>query len=651
MSWNKLITQSNRGCRFTDTRDQLKDMVYARSQEWFALGKKARSSIHSQEQVLQRASMVREAFLRSIGGLNFPPAPLNPRLMGSLDVQDLRVEKIILESRPGIFVSTNLYKPRRFISDPEPKPGILMLCGHHILGKQAEEYQRVAQILASRGFVVLVVDTLGQGERLSYLNPYNGELEVGGNTLEHDHGGFQLSALGFSIARYMLHDAMRALDYLVSRPDVDPYRIGITGNSGGGTQTAMMMMVEDRIAAAAPATFLMNRWVYQHTGQAQDREQHWPGLTRQGIDHEDVLIAFAPRPVLLLTARDDFFPLEATIETYENSKKIYELMGAADKLEIFTDPVEHCYSQAMAIQAASFFAKVFYGDQKALESSIQEPTPVPASTLTCTPRGQVLLDLPQARSLHEEIMDAAAQIGANRKGGAEDFLKTGVYQNRKIGPLWLKRGFVESVSSMVRAEQWVWYSQIDMRGVGLRFLPLQTKAYTGVELCLWPNGTKGIKSRREWILSRLAQGKILWVVDLSGVGSLAQRPLVWWAGEEELYGPLYKLNDDLLWLDDSLAFLRTFEVLRALEAVKELEKDPVLPIRIYTESFFSLYAELALAVSEANLVIESKDPFESFIGWVQNRLYDTRLGPAITINRILEYTDMPEIRAKRGKPQ
>ena len=134
----------------------------------------------------------------------------------------------------------------------------------------------------------------------------------------------------------MLHDAMRTR-LLISRPEVDPAKIGVTGNSGGGTQTSLVMLADPRVAAAAPATFIMNRETYQRTGQPQDAEQLWPGFTGAGFDHEDILLAMAPKPVCVLAVTSDFFPIEGTRRTVTRSRRIWELSDRGEALELVED--------------------------------------------------------------------------------------------------------------------------------------------------------------------------------------------------------------------------------------------------------------------------------------------------------------------------
>lgn len=181
------------------------------------------------------------------------------------------------------------------------------MSGHHEQAKHHPEYQTVCQHLVKSGLIVLAIDPIGQGERLSYYEQALDGPTIRSCTGEHDYAGSQCWPLGDGLARYFVHDGMRGIDYLCTRPEVDSDKIGVTGNSGGGTQTSLMMVCDPRIAAAAPATFIMNRRTYLFAGGAQDAEQIWPGMSALGFDHEDILLAVAPKPVRVLSVQYDFF--------------------------------------------------------------------------------------------------------------------------------------------------------------------------------------------------------------------------------------------------------------------------------------------------------------------------------------------------------
>ena len=183
---------------------------------------------------------MRSFLLRSLGDLP-DRTPLNPKVVGTLTRKGYRVEKVIFESRPNHHVTANLYLPE----GKPPFPGVLLPCGHSDNGKAYEDYQRACILLARNGMAVLCYDPIGQGERFQLLD-LEGKPVVRGTT-EHTMAGIGALLVGRQLAGYRIWDGFRALDYLASRPEVDPDRLGCTGNSGGGTLTAYLMALDDRI--------------------------------------------------------------------------------------------------------------------------------------------------------------------------------------------------------------------------------------------------------------------------------------------------------------------------------------------------------------------------------------------------------------------
>jgi hypothetical protein len=222
---------------------------------------------------------------RSLGGLPPRNTPLEAQIVGSVEGNDFRIGKVIFQSRPHCYVTANLYC--RKVSKSQEARSFLLVATRAYKGES--QYQIVCQYLAQAGLLVLAYDPIGQGERCSYYEPTLKKVTVADYCPEHDYAGAQCQPLGDNIARYFAHDSMRAVDYLCSRPEVNPDLIGMTGNSGGGLQTCLMMMVDARLAAAAPGTFVMNRETHMHAGGTLDAEQVWAGFTAAGYDHEDML--------------------------------------------------------------------------------------------------------------------------------------------------------------------------------------------------------------------------------------------------------------------------------------------------------------------------------------------------------------------------
>jgi hypothetical protein len=281
------------------------------------------------EDIAHRQAYVRDVIIKAIGGLP-ERTPLNSKIVGTLDRDGYKIEKVIFESQPNFFVTANLYLPK---TGTPPYPGILFPLGHEAGAKAHSAWQHLLITFAKNGFVVLTYDPIGQGERIQNFDADLKESKVGASTTEHTEIGIQCLLTGQNLARYTIWDGMRALDYLLSRKEVDANRIGCTGNSGGGTHTAYLSALDDRIKVAAPSCYITSwQWLLKTIGP-QDAEQCLPPFLREGLDQADFVEAFAPKPYLILSAIRDFFPIEGARETFREAKQYYHLMNAEDKAQ------------------------------------------------------------------------------------------------------------------------------------------------------------------------------------------------------------------------------------------------------------------------------------------------------------------------------
>ena len=282
----------------------------------------------------RRKQWVRERLLRILGGLPDYNGPLHARITGRIQAGAYTIEKVIFESLPGLFVTANVYRPNQ----PGRFPAVLLQSGHTQEGKP--ESQRLAANLALKGFVVLAFDPIGQGER---EQTYDGQLQgpvAGWSVNEHIHQGAQSILIGESVARYFIWDAKRALDYLLSRPDVDNTRVGATGCSGGGALTTLIGALDSRIKTVAPACFI-NSYRMLFAGPDPDSEMSLPGLLSNGLDMADYVELSAPAPWLILATNDDYFTPAGARLVYEEARRWYGVYGAADKLRFFVGPGPH----------------------------------------------------------------------------------------------------------------------------------------------------------------------------------------------------------------------------------------------------------------------------------------------------------------------
>ncbi|NDD99963.1 hypothetical protein EB008_06735, partial [bacterium] len=297
------------------------------------------SKLKSKEDAQQYVLSVRKKIQTCFG--SFPAkTPLNARVTGKVERDAYTIEKVLFESRPNFLVSANLYLPK---GKKYPLPGVVGSCGHSLNGKAADAYQAFCQGLATMGYVVLIFDPIGQGERVQYGHVEQSKrprIGVG----EHLHGGNQQLLVGEFFGTWRAWDGIRALDYLLTRPEVDPNKVGVTGNSGGGTMTTWLCGVEQRWSMAAPACFVTTFRRNFENELPADSEQCPPRALALNLDHADFLAALAPKPIVILAKEKDFFDVRGSEEAYEKLKKLYSLLGAPENIKLCTGPTEHGYS-------------------------------------------------------------------------------------------------------------------------------------------------------------------------------------------------------------------------------------------------------------------------------------------------------------------
>ncbi|MCQ6560074.1 alpha/beta hydrolase [Paenibacillus mendelii] len=643
-------------CTLYDTRDQFKRHIFDRADLAFAEGDRARDQIHTTEQLMARKAEMRRLFLESVGGLPASGASLNARTTNVVEGDGFRVEHVVFESRPGHIVTANLYMP---VTREASCPAVLFLCGHDREAKHSERYHAVCSRLALTGLIVLAIDPLGQGERLSYL-PQDGRVEDAiWGTQEHQHAGAQCLPLGQGLARYFVHDAIRAVDYLTERPEVDSARIGLTGNSGGGTQASMLMICDDRIAAAAPGTFIMNRQIYMHAGGVQDAEQIWRGLTAHGFDHEDILLAFAPKPLAVLAVTYDFFPIEATRRTVSRVRRFWEMHGRSDQLLLIEDESLHRYTDKLAESASAFFSEHLL-HRKLLR---EDPNPrlIPAKQLHCTKSGQVLADWKDARTVWHENADTAKELERIRserhsetaKMNGIGWLKERVFAYRDPCNLNPRRVHLGLTEDGLAVEYVLWWSQAGMMNSGMIFRSEAAADERGLPLtvAVWERGTEALNQHREWLIGCCAAGKAVLVLNCSGVGPHSPYP-IYGSPPLAFYGVMHKLSDELLWLDDSLTAMRVFDIIRCLDLVDHIQVQQAGAVDMYTDGRTNLYVQLAAALDARVGRIEQTHSIDSVAEWVSAYDYDEEDAMSYILPGMLHYFDLPELeRWRHEEPQ
>jgi cephalosporin-C deacetylase-like acetyl esterase len=290
------------------------------------------AAITTRAQAEARQREVRKKLLTLIGDLP-PKTPLNAKSLGTTQADGFRIEKILFESQPNFPVTALLYlpdpKPAAKPNAPQQKlPAIVVSPGHGFTGK-ATDYT-FASTFARNGFAVLSYDPIGQGERLQYPDPADpSKTLLKASTGEHGEAGLQPTLIGDAPARIIVWDSIRAVDYLLSRPEVDPNRIGAFGCSGGGTMTSLLGAIDTRVHAIAVACYLTSFDTLLPALGPQDAEQSIPNFIANGLDFPDWVEVAAPRPYAIISTAQDMFPYAGVLATATEARRFYSLFDPA----------------------------------------------------------------------------------------------------------------------------------------------------------------------------------------------------------------------------------------------------------------------------------------------------------------------------------
>jgi len=315
-------------------RDPLLRWMNQSAQRQLQARQRVIDQIHTVEEAERRKQKVRETLLELLGGLPDYSGPLHPQMTGKIQAEGYTIEKVLFQSLPDFYVTADLYRP----NNPGHYPAILFQSGHTQEGKP--EPQRAAANLALKGFVVLAPDPIGQGEREQSYDPQLSGALGGWSVPEHVQAGAQSLLVGESVGRFFIWDAKRGLDYLASRPDVDPSRLGAAGCSGGGALTTFIAALDPRVKAVVPACY-PNSYQLLFAGPDPDTEMTFPEFLAHGLDVADFVEVTSPTPWLIQATEQDYFTPAGTRLVYEEARHWYGIYGAENKIAFFVGPGPH----------------------------------------------------------------------------------------------------------------------------------------------------------------------------------------------------------------------------------------------------------------------------------------------------------------------
>jgi cephalosporin-C deacetylase-like acetyl esterase len=579
-----------------------------------------------------RGAWVRATVEQRIGG--FPArTPLEAVVTNRFARDGYQVESVIFFSRPRWPVTATPYVPSGLSG---PAPAVLSPCGHSENGRCYAEYQRAHVALVRQGYVVLTYDPVSQGERVQYLDA-DGVSRRPGCCVQHCTAGNQMDLVGAGFANVRIWDGIRALDYLLSRPEVDAARVGVTGNSGGGTLSTLLLCVDERFAAGAPGCYVTTLNHRIATRLTADSEQQFTGMLADGIEHADLLLPAAPKPILVCAASRDFFPLAGTRRTVDDLRGIYATLGAPDAIELCVADGEHGFSRPLREGMVRWFNHWLRGD----DSPYAEPEfdIETDRTLWATRSGQVNRDGLGAIELHALVRRDFPIPPVRAPRPLAELLAIDPAAARRPWPVPSEAppdGELPEVAEGVSVERVAIVSEPDVRLPGLLFTPAQAAS----EAVLFIPGPEGAEQAGEDVAPLLAAGQLVLALDTRGMGRGRGpvAPGVW--GD---YYAFYGQETDLVYtswmLQRPVLGMRVFDALCGVEWLVSRGCE----VSIEGRAEGGLIALLTAALDER---VRAVTTLAMPLSW--QMLYDSAFYdwlPDVFLPGVLRHTDLPDIGA------
>ena len=590
------------------------------------------SSIRTKKEAFAYRDEVREAIDKAYRP--WPSkTPLNARVVGTIERRHYRIEKILFESRPGCLVTAHLYVPHKLDG---PAPGIIGSCGHAADGKNAPLYQAFCQRLARNGFIVLIYDPFNQGERDQYYALHSRE-SVRSSTHAHNMMGKQLELVGEWFGAWRAWDGIRALDYLLTRPEVDPAHIGLTGNSGGGTMTSWIWPVEARFTMAAPSCFVTTFAANLENELPADSEQYPPGVIGAGLDMADFFIARAPAPVILLGQAYCFFDRRGLKQAYSEIRRFYDIIGApGNATDIFIGSEGHGFFRDNQEAMVQFFATHAGIQQVALLEETEDLSDV----LNVTPKGEVVPE--GATPIYDLIAQKADVLASKRKKLGKDELTRCVQSTLNLSDdrdlphhRWLR----STTEDGVRLARYAIETEGNIRSIMRKRLSNPSYSHTldverEVHLYL-PHVSAEEDLIEDPFAKRLKEQHPLYALDVRGLGeSLAD-------DERDFFHPYgndYMCNGYGLMLGQSFLGRRVHDVLSTLDLLTD---EGAEQIHLYGRGQGAIHALFAGFLHSAVTTVTLKNYPQSFHAWTQTPLVSW---PTANIPRgVLTLFDLPDL--------
>jgi dienelactone hydrolase len=643
---NELDIITNKWLQFTDAPNSLYHYIAGQAYDMLAVRTEEINKISSLPEWQQRQKKLRETLLDIVGP--FPEkTPLNARIMRKIEKDSFRVEHIVYESQPGFFVTSSLFIPGD-LKKNRKAPAVIYCSGHSNDGYRSDVYQHVMLNLVKKGFIVFAFDPVGQGERLEYYDPGTKKSIVGGPTTEHSYPGTQAFIAGSSEARYMIWDGIRAVDYLLTRNEVDPARIGITGRSGGGTQSAYIAAMDERIYAAAPECYITNFTRLFQTIGNQDAEQNLFNEIFRGIDHGDLLAVRAPKPSLMITTTRDMFSIQGAIETEKEVKLIYRAYGKKANFGRVEDDYPHASTRKNREAMYAFFQEHLKNPGNKEDVNVRILT---TDEIKVTLTGQVSTSLggETVFSLNRRDAERLAARLKSARMDTEGFVPDVLNSAKKLSGYRDPKEIDEAVFAGRDRKDGYVIEKYFVKGEGNYIIPyllmIPDNHVTRALIYLHPSGKSAEASPGGEMVWFVRHGFIVLAPDIIGTGEMG--PGVF-QGDAYIEGGSHNLWYASMLIGRSIAGIRASDVVKLthllrrscnISEIYSVARKEMGPVLLYAAAFDESISRIALI-----------EPYSSYLSIVKNRFYVSSFIPGV-VPGALKAFDLPDIESSLAPRQ
>ena len=543
-----------------------------------------------------------------------------------------------MKSRPGHHVTSNLYLP----AGKGPFPAVLIFCGHEMTSKATVSYQQTAILFATNGFAALVVDPVSQGERVQFTDSA-GKRILRGSTTEHTLLNAGASLTGTSVVAWELFDNVRSLDYLASRPEVDPGRIGCLGNSGGGAQTTFFIGFDDRVKVAAPCSFITSREREYELNGTGDGCQQLAFEGREQLEIADLLILFAPKPLLILAGRYDFVDYRGTVDAYNELADAYSMLGEPEKLRLFTYEDGHGISWPKQEAAVKWFRKWLCSDTTDIIHDM--PVPEAESDTWCTASGQVTFFYNDEVTVQEVNLKNVN----DRQGARKQFMSLNSdeeVRTKLLDLLALHERPDEIKTGYIATREFQGYTmrKLIIRKEGevplpcLLFLPDKKDVIDTIVLRLDHRGKSAVLEDSAFVSAHIGKGHMVVLADLRGMGETAEQPQ---ANDPKYYNIEYHNAMLSLHTGQPLPGQRVNDILSLLDFISSDNDLKGFPVKVVASGPAAVPALFAAVLDARIASLELSETIKSFAEITQRPM--DRDWFSIVVPGIMNYFDLPDL--------